>query len=256
MSDLHYERFLEKTTNQYNIPTEVEIPRRAPYIILAGDIGRLCDTHALQNTLRQLCACFEKVLYVPGNHEFYDTSRQEGFHIASTLSEFLGEETFVFMNRTRADLESDQDETIVVLGCTLHSSIPPTSPLTNDFARIQNWTVAEHNSEHLLGLQWLKHNLADIAESRPKTRIIIATHYSPSFTQTAHPRFEHSENRYCFSSDSLEQFADWKGAAMVSHWVFGHTHYNTVLSRGDTIVVSNQPDDGDCLRKFDGEATV
>jgi hypothetical protein len=41
MSDLHYERFFHKTTNQYNIPTELEIPQRAPYIILAGDIGRL-----------------------------------------------------------------------------------------------------------------------------------------------------------------------------------------------------------------------
>jgi hypothetical protein len=157
------------------------------------------------------------------------------------------------MNRARVDLE---DFNTIILGCTLHSSIPPTSSLTNDFARIKNWTVAEHNAEHLLDLQWLEQTLAEIAESQSRTRIIIVTHYSPSFTQTTHPRFERSENRYCFSSDTLEQFADWKGAEMVSHWGFGHTHYNTVFPRGDTVVVSNQPNDGDCLREFDGEATI
>jgi hypothetical protein len=167
------------------------------------------------------------------------------------------------MNRTRVDLSSNSEK-ITVLGCTLHSLIPPTSPLTNDFARIEKWTVAQHNSEHQRDLQWLQDTLASIAEEashrpdtdRPDTRVITATHFSLSFTQKAHPRFQNSESRYCFSSNTLEQFAGWEGAERVSHWTFGHTHYNTVFSHGETIVVSNQPNDGDCLRKFDGGATI
>lgn len=248
MSDLHYERFLSKTTNQYQkLP---EIPKSAPYIILAGDIGCLRDRDALQSALRQMCERYAKVLFVPGNHEFWGTSRDEGLRTAEMLGKDLGEQ-FAFLNRGRVDLEG-----VVVLGCTLHSSIPEGAHLTNDFERIENWTVSDHNAEHLRDLEWLKQKLEEIAEARPETRVVIATHYAPTFKGTAHPRFKRSEHRYCFSSDTLAHFETWKGADQVSHWIFGHPHYNTVFAHGDTLVVSNQPDDRSCLRKFDAEATI
>lgn len=248
MSDLHYERSLDKAANQYqNLP---EIPKRAPYIILAGDIGCLRHRDALQSASRPVCDTYEKILFVPGNHEFWGTSRDEGLRIADTLSRNLGDK-FAFLNRGRVDLED-----VVVLGYTLHSSIPEGAHLTNDFKRIENWTVADHNAEHQRDLQWLKQTLEEIAESRPETRVVIATHYAPTFKGTAHPRFDQSRHRYCFSSNTLERFETWKGADQVSHWIFGHTHYNTVFAHGDTLVVSNQPDDRDCLRKFDAEATI
>lgn len=71
MSHLHWGRFFDKETQQYNA---AEISRCAPYIILASDIGRFCDRDALQFALQQLCENFDKVLLVPGNHEFYGSS--------------------------------------------------------------------------------------------------------------------------------------------------------------------------------------
>ena len=75
MSDLHWERFFDKTRQQYNA---AEIPRCAPYIIPVGDLGRFRDCNALQIALQRLCEKFDKVLLVPGNHEFYGSSREEG----------------------------------------------------------------------------------------------------------------------------------------------------------------------------------
>lgn len=174
MSDLHHERSFNKATQQY---TAAEIPSRAPYLILAGDIGRFCDRKALQSALQYHCAKFQKVLYVPGNHEFYEMSRQEGLRIAEEMGSDLGER-FVFMNRRRVDQEG-----IVILGCTLHSLIPEGAHLTNDFARIQGWTVADHNAQHRRDLEWLEQSLADIKKSQPKCRVIIVTHYAPTFLQ-------------------------------------------------------------------------
>lgn len=247
MSDLHYERFFDKTTNLYNHP---QIPRRAPYLILAGDIGRFCDGRALESALRPACDRFEKVLFVPGNHEFYGTSRAEGIRIADDLDSELGNK-FAFMNRRRVDLEG-----VIILGCTLQSHIPEGVHLTNDFEMIKGWSVAEHNAEHETDVQWLKQSLCDISKSQPKMRVIIATHYAPAFKETTHPRLQESKYRYCFGSDTLEEFKMWEGANQVSHWIFGHTHYNTVFAFGETLVVSNTPNDNDCRRKFDPEATV
>lgn len=181
MSDLHCERQLDATTHQYAIP---DIPKRAPYLILAGDIGRLCDRGALKCMLRQLCSTFERVLLVPGNHEFYGTSRQEGLRIGEELSTELGD-NFVLMNRRRVDLGG-----AVVLGCTLHSHIPEGSHPTNDFIRIQSWSVKDHNDEHRRDLSWLEKMLSEVAASRPDVRVIIVTHYAPTYQKICHPKHE------------------------------------------------------------------
>lgn len=170
--------------------------------------------------------------------------------IADAISQHLGD-NFVFLNRTRVDLED-----AIILGCTLHSHIPERAHLTNDFAQIKGWTVAEHNAEHQRDLQWLEQALGEVAETRPGSRVVIVTHYAPAFKETNLPRFRQSPYRYCFGSNTLQQFKNWKGADQVTHWIFGHTHYNTVFACGDTVVASNQPNDNDCNRKFDFEATI
>ena len=144
MSDLHWERFHDKVAQRYSVP---EIPRRAPYIILAGDIGRFCGRNALQNALQQLCERFDKVLLIPRNHEFYGSAREEELRVAGAMSQELGDK-FVLLNRTRVDLED-----VMILGCTLQSFIPEEAQLTNDFAQIRGWTVADHNAEHRRDLQ-------------------------------------------------------------------------------------------------------
>ena len=229
MSDLHWERFLDKTTQRYGVP---EVPKRASYIVLAGDIGRFRDHDDLQIALQQMCDKFDKVLLVSGNHEFYGSSREKGLLIAEAMSQDLGDK-FILLNRTRVDLED-----VVILGCTLQSHVPEGACLTNDFAKIKGWTVADHNAEHRRDLEWLEEALGKVADERCGSRIVIVTHYAPAFEEANHPRLRQSPCRYCFSSDTLEQFKNWQGAGQVSHWIFGHTHYNTAFTCGNTVVLS------------------
>ena len=143
------------------------------------------------------------------------------------------------LQRQKVDFNNGE---VVVLGCTLHSYIPEDyTELTNDFAKIEGWRVAHHNDEHAADLEWLEQSLAEVHTMSPQSRVIIATHYAPSFENTVPPEREHNAVGHCFSSNILKKFRWWRGADMVSHWIFGHTHYNNRFAFNDVTVVSNTP---------------
>jgi len=77
LSDLHLE-----VGPQYHT---FSIPASAPYLILAGDIGRLVDYEHHLSFLSTHIAAFEKVFLVLGNHEFYGLSYAAGIKLARKL---------------------------------------------------------------------------------------------------------------------------------------------------------------------------
>ena len=124
MSDLHLE---------WRGYEQVHIVRQAPNLLLVGDMGRFCDFDRFLGFPRRQCEIFDRVLLVPGNHEFYGSLRQEGLEIGEKLERELGAK-FRLMHRRRVSLH---DGEIIILGCTLHSHIPDDyTALTNDFNRI------------------------------------------------------------------------------------------------------------------------
>jgi predicted phosphodiesterase len=229
MSDLHLERI------KYNY----QIVRAAPILILAGDIGRFCDYDLYRNFLAQQCDKFDSVLLVAGNHEFYGCSRAEGLDAAAKLVKDPGMHgRLYFLNRDRMDFP---DSNLIILGCTLQSHIAPDyTALTNDFRRIKDWTVGAHNEEHNKDLDWLRESLHSLSASNPKPNIVIVTHYAPLSERTCHPGKEHNAVSQCFCSNALENLQQTQGMDHVSHWIFGHTHWNVKFPVGQTIVRSNQ----------------
>lgn len=233
MSDLHLER----------IKYDFTIIKAAPILILAGDIGRFCDYDMYRDFLAKQCmpGQFDLVLLVAGNHEFYGSSRESGLAAARKLtSESVMHGKLHFLNRSRIDLEGSST---TILGCTLHSHIAPGyTKLTNDFARIQEWSVKSHNHEHELDLAWLKDSLSDLKQEDPKRRVIIVTHYAPVFTGVCHPKNENNAVSQCFSSNALVDLrnADLLTSASHVRWIYGHTHWNAKLKRGKSILLSNQ----------------
>jgi len=248
MSDLHLEKGM-----RYN---DFVIPPRAPYLVLAGDIG--CFRHKTEylSFLCRQCEAFEHVFLVPGNHEFYHISRAEGLAVTGRLHSQIPHGRVTLMDKQRVDL--DEHDT-VLLGCTLHSHIPDDyTALTNDFQMIEGWRVADHNREHQEDLAWLEQELALIHATRPQSRVIVITHYAPVFDGASHSKHQDSPLRSCFCSDALRVLVERRPAAMrqVSHWVFGHTHYNARFRTARVELASNTPNDEACRRKFDIVATI
>lgn len=143
--------------------------------------------------------------------------------------------------------------------------------LSNDFARIENWTIAQHNREFTKDLAWLKSRLSTISKLNPTARIVVVTHFSPAFDNTSHPRhrrgIQRAENlppdhlrairqrlrgsdslkekewrsgSECFSSDALRIIHDSNLHGQITHWIFGHTHWNARLRSAGITLVSNQ----------------
>jgi Calcineurin-like phosphoesterase len=268
VSDLHLE-----VGQQYS---SYQIPPCAPYLILAGDIGRIVpDYDGLSAFLAIQCQNFEKVLYVLGNHEFYGSTRAQSLAAAEKLRQdprLL--ERLVIMNQTRLDI-NDSGETLTVLSCTLHSHITPqhadiVKAKIQDFRKIQSWTVDEHNAEHVNDLGWLKAQLKDVCDQErvtdtvdatdnsnligQKCKIIVVMHYAP--IRKGSSRTEHEENPWtdAFATELLDPPGDPPREGMgtardgdsenvllaVDAWIFGHTHHTTSLRRGNVRVVSNQ----------------
>jgi predicted phosphodiesterase len=77
VSDLHLEAGSQYTTFQ--------IPPSAPYLVLAGDIGRLIDYELYLTFLARHIATFSKIFHALGNHEFYGLSYTAALELARKL---------------------------------------------------------------------------------------------------------------------------------------------------------------------------
>ncbi|KAL2756764.1 hypothetical protein ACRALDRAFT_1062440 [Sodiomyces alcalophilus JCM 7366] len=233
MSDLHLE-----LSQQYGT---FDFPAAAPYLILAGDIGRLIDYEAFLQFLARQTERYQHVFLVLGNHEFYNMDHATGISTARKLEEepVLGGKLSL-LHQTRRDV--DVGETVVsVLGCTLWSRIPDDAAdavrsRVQDFQRIYDWTVERHNAEHEADLQWLQDELGVIARDEPRRAVIVVTHHAPSIREASRPEHMGSPITRAFATDLLSS-GDW---SRVRYWIYGHTHFSTEFEKGSVTVVSNQ----------------
>ncbi|EGE83579.1 Ser/Thr protein phosphatase [Blastomyces gilchristii SLH14081] len=234
MSDLHLE-----VCQQY---ANFHITPRADRLILAGDIGRLADYEAFRDFLHLQCEQFLEVYLVLGNHEFFGVSREQGLRLAYMLQQEPGlKDKLTVMNQKRVDLQD-----ITLLGCTLHSHIPPEDEesvrsTVNDFRHIEGWTVSKHVTEHFSDVKWLADEITSIrqTESALKRKIVVISHHAPSTKGTSRPLDEGSPYNSAFATNLLD--GDTQSCfETVQCWIFGHTHYSTDILRGRTRLVSNQ----------------
>lgn len=235
MSDLHLE-----AGDQYE---SFQIPICAPFLILAGDIGRLKDYEKYLSFVATQCTNFETVYLVLGNHEFYGISRTKGLELAQMLEK---EKTTLgrlkVLNRTRINV----GPSLCILGCTLHSNIGPQSRgvvqrQVKDFQRILGWTVDQHNNEHEKDLEWLRSEIRSINGGleclSPLKRILVITHHAPIKKGSSHPQHEENPWSDAFATDLVGVHEEMK---RVQWWIFGHTHYTTQWCQQGVTLISNQ----------------
>ena len=246
LSDLHLELCTQYTTYSF--------PCTAPFLLLAGDIGRLVDYEHFLTFLAAQTSQFERVFLVLGNHEFYEMSYEKAIAEAERLQreEKLAGKLTV-LHRKRWD---DEGGGLTIVGCTLWNRITEESRgavtlRVNDYNKIQGWSVEKCNELHEEEVKWLREQIAALREeathtsapgsdglsSRRKRRVLVVTHHAPVVQGTSKP--EHLSNPWApaFATDLLTQKKDWEG---VSSWVFGHTHFTTDFLKNGVRVVANQ----------------
>jgi len=235
LSDLHLEVGQQYTTFAF--------PVSAPFLLLAGDIGRLIDYNGYLAFLEAQVASYSKVFLVLGNHEFYGLDYESGVREAQRLAaEPCIASGLVLLHRTRWD---DPESNLTVLGCTLWSAIPDSATavvesVVSDFKKITGWTAGQHTTVHTDEAAWLQEQVAQLrAEGEggaTRRRLLIATHHAPCVEGTARPDQVHNAWSSAFATDLVDQ-QGWQG---VDTWAFGHTHYSAQFTRNGIKLVANQ----------------
>lgn len=238
LSDLHLE-----THASYDF----SIKQTAPNLALLGDVGNVADPRLFVFLEKQL-KTYWNVVFVLGNHEPYGTSwkvardrvlafgtKMRALRTLSTIG------NFIFLDQGRWDVS----KSLTVLGCTLFSHVPSEQAVEvgsrlNDFRRIQDWSLDDHNAAHQADLAWLNDQVRSISETDSQRQIAIFSHFSPTTDPRAvDPKHKDSTVSSGFATD-LAQEECWVSKSVVC-WAFGHTHYNSdFVDDHGKRVVSNQ----------------
>ena len=209
-----------------------DIPRTAPYLILAGDIGQLHDV-VFMDFVSYCSRTWDVVIFVPGNHEFYSTM--------NTYDELLQMYARFFRNFHNVHFLQDgavaRVEDTWIFGATMWPTVDPwrTRP------KIHGFQQSFASFDHFRALErFLRRQRTD--------KVVVVTHFPVTREGTSHPKYaEQSEaqKRY-FANDWLKLLPEEYVRDVI--FVSGHTHYSFDFVRKSARFVSNQwgyPEDVD-----------
>jgi len=229
-SDLHLEFYGDNP-----IPDDIIIPS-APILALCGDIG-IPYMNNFEAWILKQCDRFELVLFLCGNHEFYNSNQ---IYTVDTIKEMIKSISikspkFLFMDKGTLVIEN-----FCILGTTLWCDIPQEDRAglqqnLNDFNLI--YTSPHQRLVPEVFVSWYNdqaawlHMSIQTAKQRNQ-KCLILTHHSPTFNITG--------SGVGWSSNLDQLFKEAHPGSPVEVWVFGHTHANVDKVISGTRVVSNQ----------------
>lgn len=230
LSDLHRE-FRSDSKELWEQMGLSKLPK-TDICILAGDIGhpllkrnkvsedgsaetkRFSACPKWLHVLTKLKSLYKYVLYVPGNHEYYQAQELKATpaEVDLVMREACKQNDVIFLN---CDVwKHPEAPEVEFFGCTLWSEMKGASwSQMNDsraFAKHSDFLEA-----HYAHRKWLKSALAMSAASSK----YVITHYLPSF-QLIHPRFRTSAINDAFASN-CEDLVEQKN---IQGWFYGHSH--------------------------------
>ena len=219
MSDLHFEH-----QPDYGAALLASLDRGgADALVLAGDILSFKLPDRALAAFRRFAEVYGRVLYVPGNHEYYKCSTQEGAKVLRALAAEVPGLT-VLEAGTVSELGGRR-----VLGGTMWFGRHPKDNLyriaLNDFALIEGFTpwVWQENRAFV-----------EFLHDQLREGDLVVTHHLPS-SRSSPAIFRSSPIEMFFVCDQEALIAERKPAA----WLHGHSHGRASYDLGPTKVRCN-----------------
>lgn len=242
-----------------------EVKAISPYLVIAGDLGRIStDGDKIDQFFKDNCPNYEKVIYVPGNHEYHvgiDSKKYSKDELTDQLNELENRHTNLHvLNRKTLSLPSLN---VTVLGCTLWSHIPYDEQIKTE-KRISDFrytygrsttnnlrTIDENNQDHLIDVTWLENEISLVKKVSEESKescgkILVVTHHAPLIHDVCRKKFLYNPRtrefdrsywcNYAYSSDQskiIEQLPNGSTNTYYNNnaWIFGHTHYRTIIEK-------------------------
>ena len=193
----------------------------ADVLVLAGDI---CVVRQLPLAwFFDVCESFRKVLYVPGNHEYY------------------GSDIDLMLNRLRFDLscfsnlhilanETVEIGEVTFAGSTLWTSIDNSNPLAmwdvrqgmSDFSQIHEGTMVgkiHNHPPYITPQRWCKEHEKAVQFLQEQKADVVITHFSPSY-QSCSEEYLGSRLNPGFHTELQDLIINLSPFL----WIHGHTH--------------------------------
>jgi hypothetical protein len=245
LSDLHLDHESQYLT--------FHIPVSAPFLILAGNIGRLIDYEQYLSFLIRRCNLHEKVFLVLGALEFHGVGWMDGLQLAHKMEKDpVMKGRLEVLYETRSDVPGTN---VTLLGCTLWSKIPESDaaavlkkmPEFSEKSGIQNWDIEKHNAEHKRDFRWLVEEAKNpnpaptggaLAPVGPKEerQLVIVTAFAPDLRDCLDPWQVDAPWASAYGTNLL----DGPYFGNVKTWISGTTGRTCEFKKGETTVVSNQ----------------
>jgi Icc-related predicted phosphoesterase len=206
-----------------------------------ADLGRKQQRVATFRDFLKRCAFqYPHVVYVAGNHEFYNGKFYAGI-------QYLRNECAKFPNVYFLENDTKIIDDVVFVGATLWTDMNRGDPLTlhavrdmmNDFRIIRNdqkgYTPLKPADVALRHRETLQYFRLMLSEHKDKKCVVVG-HHSPSF-QSVHEEYK---SQYlmngAYHSDLSEFIMDHP---QVKLWTHGHTHHTFDYVIGETRVICN-----------------
>jgi predicted phosphodiesterase len=214
ISDIHLE------TNQLKIFNDLKPV--ADYLILAGDISPVTDKNLI-NFLDYISLNWKKILYVTGNHEYYDkTGALNKEQIDTIIEDIVSKyDNIYFLNNSSVIIEN-----VEFIGSTLWSSPIKTDDL-HDFQKnifdndlpvtleiIRKW------NQQCIKYLTLKLNKNNQSKDNQFNKKCIITHFMPLQNKDI-PNSKYPTNKTVDSYFGNELYHLFSKADV---WISGHTH--------------------------------
>jgi predicted phosphodiesterase len=206
----------------------------APILILAGDI----TSHHAKCTIPFLHWCsqnFEHTFWVMGNHEYYSQITIPKKSILEQYRRFCPENVHILENETYSL------ENVLFVGTTLWSNIPEEDDLEiqhriNDYHMIYSDNSRRISpQETRIQFQTNLHFIEETIQTNPEKQIVIITHHAPLKKGTSCEIYDGDILNNAYSTH-----IDLPNDSNVKYWIYGHTHHNATIQKGNYTVMSNQ----------------
>jgi len=226
------------------IPEGLLVPK-APILVLAGDIAHPHQEHFIKWVKTELCSNFKAVIYLTGNHEYYNSWTAEKKVTIEEVDEQCRKLASEIDNFYFLDNSSILIGNYRLAGGCMWSNVPKKAKDQvfaglNDYYRCfesaeKELQVETTNKMHAKAVAYLEQILT-ISEKK-KEVLVFLTHHTPSLTGTSDPKYETPDNmiQFAFSTDLKHMMKP-----PLALWCFGHTHFNSVQEVNNVTLVSNQ----------------
>lgn len=229
-SDLHLD-FHEINDEFFDVVADV--------MILAGDVVEIKRAHKMHDFWKRVSENWELVLYVPGNHEYYNGSMPKSeYKLREILQQYPN--ILVLQNQTITF------RGVNFIGATMWTDMGKGNPIglmnaeqfLNDFKCVRmdlngyrKFKPQDSVSFHLQSKVYIIDQLKKLTGPS-----VVITHHAPS-ALSIHPYYKdrHIDN-LCYFSDLSDMMLDHPN---LKHWIHGHVHNRFDYEIGECRVQCN-----------------